>query len=113
MRTNHGLMGGARYKKGKVCCGEVDDRDHVLLRCGKWWEERWKAWGGIYDGGWVGEGWIDMKEMLFGKRGVKKLREFVISIGWKEMVWVRGKWKGEERRKGRGVVERLRGCGGY
>ena len=113
MRTNHGLMGGARYKEGVECCGELESRDHILLRCGKWWEERWKAWGGVYDKGWVGEGWIDMEDMLFGERGVKKLRMFAEGIGWKEMMWERGKWKGEEKRKGLEVVERLRGCGGY
>ena len=74
---------------------------------------RWEVWKGCYDGGeWVGDGWVDMERMLFGRRGVKKLREFGKKIGWKDMVWGWGRWKGEELRKGREVVERLRGCGG-
>jgi len=114
MRTNHGGMKGGRYKEvGECVCGEVEDRDHILLRCGEWWEERWKVWKGRYNVGWVGDGWIDMRDMLFGERGVKKLREFAESINWKERQWERGRWKGEEVRKGREIVERLKGCGGY
>jgi len=114
MRTNHGGMKGGRYKEvGECGCGEVEDRDHILLRCGEWWEERWKVWKGKYNEGWVGDGWIDMRGMLFGKRGVDKLREFAEGIKWKEWQWERGKWKREELRKGKEIVERLRGCGGY
>ena len=47
MRTNHGRMGRTRYKEKKKCGGEVEDRDHILLRCEKWWEERWRVWKGI------------------------------------------------------------------
>jgi len=74
-------MDGARYKEWRKCCGEADDRDYIFLRCGRWWEERWKMWKEVYYESKVGEGWIDMKEMLFGKRGVEKLREFAESIG--------------------------------
>ena len=107
-------MRGARYKERRECdlCGEVEDRDHILLRCGKWWEERYRVWKRVYGDEWVGDGWIDMRWMLFTEKGVKKLREFAIEVGWKEMVWEWGGWKGEERRKGREVVEWLRGCGG-
>jgi len=48
MRMNHGLMDGARYKEWRKCCGEADDRDYIFLRCGRWWEERWKMWKEVY-----------------------------------------------------------------
>src|SRR5207302_972537 len=62
---------------------------------------------------WEDTGWIEMDEVLFGNRGVKKLKLFAEKIGWKEMVWEKGGWKGEEKRKGRRLIERLRGGGGY
>ena len=114
MTTNHGGMSGIRYKEGKECCGgKMEEREHFLLRCGKWWEERWRVWKVYYGEEWVGEGWIDLREMLFGEREVRKLKESAEVIGWKEMVWKVGGWKGEELRKGREVVERLRGCEGF
>jgi len=48
MRTNHGLMDRATYKEWRKCCREVDDRDYIFLRCGRWWEERWKMWKEVY-----------------------------------------------------------------
>jgi len=59
----------------------------------------------------VGDGWIDRRDMLFGEKGLKKLREFAESINWNELQWEKERWKGEERRKGREVVERLKRCG--
>jgi len=52
MRTGHGRMRGTRYRKGRGECDcvgkEVEDRDHVLLKCEKWNRERmilWSEWG--------------------------------------------------------------------
>lgn len=37
-RSNHGNMRGARYRRGEKNweCGEEEDRDHIILRYGKW-----------------------------------------------------------------------------
>ena len=114
LRTNHGGMRGARYRvENRKCeCGEEEDRDHIILRCGKWWKER-GVWGGWYGGNWEGVGWIEMDKLLFGERGVKKLEKFGEMIGWKEREWEWGSWKGERARKGRILVEKMRGMGGY
>jgi len=42
MRSNYGRIEGMRYKKEeKRCeCGGREDRDHLLLYCSKWVEER-------------------------------------------------------------------------
>ena len=60
MRTNHGRMGGMRYRKdGERCeCGGRDDRDHLLLYCKKWEKERKEVWKGCGMDGWVmRDGW--------------------------------------------------------
>ena len=88
LRTNHGGMRGARYRVGnRLCdCGEEEDRDHIILRCGKWWKER-GVWDGWYGGMWERMGWVEMDVLLFGKRGVDKLVEFGKRIEWDKRVW--------------------------
>ena len=46
MRTGHGRMRGTRYGRGEgLCeCGEREDRDHVLMHCVRWEEERRVIW---------------------------------------------------------------------
>lgn len=87
-RTNHGGMRGVRYRvRDRKCeCGEEEDRDHIILRCGKWWKER-SVWNGWYGGLWEGMGWVEMDVVLFGKRGVEKLLEFGKRMRWEERVW--------------------------
>ena len=58
-------------------------------------------------------GWVEMDKILFGKRGVEKLVEFGKAIKWRERDWKWGSWKGERARKGRILVEKMRGMGGY
>jgi len=86
MRTNHGRMGGMRYrgKEGGRCeCGGVEDRDHLLLYCNRWRKEREEAWRGWW-GGWLwNEGWVDMERMLFSEEGVKRCLVFARLIGWR------------------------------
>ena len=107
-------MRGARYRVGnRLCdCGEEEDRDHIILRCGKWWKER-GVWDGWYGGIWEKMGWIEMDILLFGKRGVGKLIEFGERIEWEKRVWEWGGWKGEKAREGRRLVEKMRGMGGH
>ncbi|PUU74725.1 hypothetical protein B9Z19DRAFT_1156984 [Tuber borchii] len=112
MRTGHGRMRGTRYgNKEKRCeCEGWENRDHVLLYCWNWAKERedmeemWKEEGEGEDG------WLDMKWLLFGKKGVEGVKKFGRETGWMEL---RGKerviWdKGILERKGvslRNVLE--------
>ena len=114
LRTNHGGMRGARYRMGnRLCdCGEEEDRDHIILRCGKWWKEK-EVWHGWYGGVWEKMGWIEMDILLFGKRGVKKLIGFGRRREWEKRVWEWGGWKGERARESRRLVEKMRGMGGH
>jgi len=62
MRTGHGGMRGTRYGRGEgLCeCGEREDRDHVLLKCKNWEEERRVIWTAWKEKG-KGKEWMDMK----------------------------------------------------
>ena len=114
MRSNHGAMGAARYREEKKrCeCGGLDDRDHLILYCLKWEEIREEVWRGWRGKGIVGEGEVDMRKLLFGEDGVKRLKLFAERIGWKKWVWEKGRWKGEERREGREYLKKLKDIGG-
>ena len=86
MRSGHGRMRGTRYRKedGKCECGEVEDRDHVLLRCEKWEEERkiiWDEWSREGKKG----GWVDLKWLLFEEKGIEVVRKFGRATGWIDM----------------------------
>jgi len=115
MRTNHGRMGGMRYRKdGERCeCGGREDRDHLLLFCKKWEKERKEVWKGWWDGWLSNEGWVEMDRMLFGEDGLKRMLKFAEEIGWlkwkfkSEMVG-----KGEEK-EGELLKERKEGKGGW
>ena len=115
LRSNHGAMGAARYKeeRGLCKCGGYDERDHYILYCGLWEEERRDVWKGWWGGVWDREGWVDMERVLFSEGGVKRLLEFGRRTGWKDRVWLSGRWKGEEGRLGRMMVERVEGVGGW
>jgi len=115
MRSGHGKMRGTRYGWGNVrCeCGERDDRDHVLLRCERWEEERrviWNAWDESGRGGCV----VDMKWLLFKKGGVEAVRKFGAETGWLDLRWrERREWnKLREEEWGRAWVEGRRGLVG-
>ena len=112
MRSNHGRMEGMRYKvEEKRCeCGGKEDRDHLLLYCSKWVEERKEVWKGWWGGWLTGEGWIDMERMLFGEEGVKRLISFAKKIGWDKRKW--GGWKRGDESVGRGWKMRPRKEGG-
>ena len=89
MRSGHGRMRGTRYRSGDgLCeCGEVEDRDHVLLKCKKWEKEReviWTRWG---DKGKKG-GWTEMKWLLFEEEGIEAVKDFGRETGW-----IEGRWK--------------------
>jgi len=115
MRTNHGRMGGMRYRKdGERCeCGGKDGRDHLLLYCKKWEKERKEVWKGWWDG-WLGnEGWVEMDRMLFGEEGVKRILKFA-----EEVRWIKWKFKSElvgkgEEREGELLKPREEGGGGW
>ena len=96
LRSGHGAMGAARYRKelGFCDCGGLDDRDHFLLYCKKWEEERKEIWKGWWGGVWAREGWVDVERMMFSEDGVKRLLEFGRRTGWKDRVWKGGRWGG-------------------
>jgi len=115
MRTNHGRMGGMRYRKdGERCeCGGRDDRDHLLLYCKKWEKERKEMWKGWWDG-WLGnEGWVEMDRMLFGEEGVKRMLKFAEEIGWMKWKFKSEMVGGVEEKEGELLKERREGSGGW
>ena len=94
------MMRGTRYGKGEgLCeCGEREDRDHVLLKCGLWEEERrviWKAWEEEGKKGRV----VDMKWLLFEEKGIEAVKNFA-----RETKWMKNS-KGERREWDRQRVE--------
>jgi len=115
MRTNHGRMEGMRYKREeeRCGCGGKEDRDHMLLYCKMWEEERREVWKGWWCGWLSGEGWIEMDRMLFGEEGVRRMLEFAVKIGWEKRKW--GKWRGRgsEDRVGNIMRSRVEGGGGW
>ena len=92
-------MRGTRYGRGEgLCeCGEREDRDHVLIKCVRWEEERrviWEEWDRM---GKKGE-WMDMRWLLFEKEGVEAVKNFGRESGWLEERWKeRGKWRKERK----------------
>ena len=88
MRSGHGRMRGTRYRKGggKCECGEVEDREHVLLKWKKWEKERSIIWDEREGEGKKGE-WMDMRWLLFGKRGTEAVRKFGRVTGWIDERW--------------------------
>jgi len=105
MRTGHGRMRGTRYRKGGGECDceerEVEDRDHVLMKCEKWEEERkviWNEWG---KEGKKGE-WIQMEWLLFKEGGIEAVRNFGRETGWIEERWKEWRDWDNKRREGWG-----------
>ena len=54
-----------------------------------------------------------MDKLLFGERGTKKMEDFGRRIKWFEIDWKYEGYKGEEVRKGRKLVEKMKGMGGH
>ena len=86
MRTGHGGMRGTRYRRGEgLCeCGEREDRDHILLKCKIWEEERrviWTAW----EKNRKGREWMDMKWLLHEKEGIEAVTKFGRETGWMDL----------------------------
>ncbi|PUU75424.1 hypothetical protein B9Z19DRAFT_1067418 [Tuber borchii] len=86
MRSGHGKMRGTRYgNRSRQCeCGGWEDRDHVLLYCLNWVDERMemeKVWE--EEGGKI-EDWLDMEWVLFSEEGSKSVKEFG-EKGWMEL----------------------------
>ena len=90
MRTGHGRMRGTRYRKGKGECDckerEVEDRDHILMKCEKWEEERRVIWDEWEKEGKRGK-WMLMEWLLFKEKGVEATRNFGRETGWMEERW--------------------------
>jgi len=93
-------MRGTRYRKGKGECNrekrEVEDRDHVLMKCEKWKKERmvlWSEWG---EKGKKGE-WMDMEWLLFEEEGIEVVRKFRKETGWIEERWK--EWRAWENKR--------------
>ena len=88
MRTGHGGMRGTRYGRGEgLCeCGIREDRDHVLLECVLWEEQRRIIWEEWDRKGKRGE-WMDMEWLLFSKEGVEAVIKFGRETGWIEKRW--------------------------
>ena len=112
MRTGHGGMRGTRYGRGEgLCeCGLREDRDHVLLKCVKWEEQRRVIWDEWDRRGKKGE-WMDMKWLLFSKEGVGAVIKFGRETGWMEKRWgERREWNKERKEEwGRRWQEGVRG----
>jgi len=115
MKTNHGGMGGSSYpvERSRCECGGVETRDHILLYCGLYEEERKEGWKGWWGGLGFYEGWIEIERLLFSEDGVKRMVEFAKRIGWFEREWTEMNIGGGEERKGSRLVERVIGGGGW
>jgi len=115
MRTNQGGMGGSRYgiERSRCDCGGIETRDHILLYCKLYDGVRKEVWKGWWGGFLFYEGWIEMERLLFSEEGVKRMVEFAKQIGWFEREWKEMKIGGEENRKGRRLVEKEIGGGGW
>jgi len=88
MRCGQGRMRGTRYGWGNVLCecGEREDRDHVLLKCGRWVEERRVIWDACSESG--REGYlVDVRWLLFEDKGIEAVRKFGAETGWLEKRW--------------------------
>jgi len=110
MRTGHGRMRGTRYRKGRGECDceekEVEDRDHILMKCGKWKEVRKVIWNEWEKEGKKGK-WMLMEWLLFKEKGIEATRNFGRETGWIEERWKEWrKWDNErEEEWGRKWVE--------
>ena len=115
MRTNHGGMGGSRYgrKRSRCGCGEVETRDHILLYCTLYEQERREEWKGWWGGFLFYEGWIEMNRLLFSEEGVRRMVKFARRIGWFERQWKGMKIGNGENGKGKKLGERVIGGGGW
>src|SRR5437899_1355657 len=108
MRTNHGSLRGLRYREGdRSCkCEEEEDRDHILLRCGKWLKGRGEDWKNRCESLWEDKGWKKRNggKGREGEGGRRKERRGRWRRG--ERLWEKYMEKEEERgerRKGKGV----------
>ena len=112
MRTGHGGMRGTRYGRGEgLCeCGMREDRNHVLMHCVRWEEERRILWVEWDKKGKKGE-WMDMKWLLFEKEGIEAVKNFGRESGWMEERWrERRRWNKERKEEwGKRWVEGNRG----
>jgi len=115
MRCGHGRMRGTRYGWGNVFCecGEREDRDHVLLKCRRWEEERRVIWDAWSESGREGV-LVDVKWLLFENEGIEAVRKFGAETGWLEKRWrERREWnKLRVEEWGRRWVEGRRGLVG-
>ena len=105
-------MRGTRYggEEGLCECGEREDRDHVLLKCVNWEEERRVIWDEWDKKGKKGE-WMDMKWLLFEKEGIEVVKKFGRETGWIDRRWgERRKWNQDRKEEwGRNYVKGNRG----
>ena len=112
MRSGHGGMRGTRYGRGEgLCeCGKREDRDHVLLKCVRWEEERRVIWDEWDRKGKKGV-WMDMKWLLFEKEGIEVVKKFGRETNWIGRRWgERREWSKERKEEwGKSWVEGNRG----
>jgi len=64
----------------------VEDRDHVLMKSGRWEEERRVIWNEWEKEGKKGK-WILMECLLFKEKGIEAVRNFGRETGWIEERW--------------------------
>ena len=101
MRTGHGRMRGTRYGRGEgLCeCREKEDRDHVVLKCKRWEEERRVIWDAWDKKGKKGV-WMDMKWLLMEDEGIEVVKKFGKETGWLELRWrERREWNRWKRKE--------------
>ncbi|PUU83437.1 hypothetical protein B9Z19DRAFT_1142669 [Tuber borchii] len=88
MRVGHGKMRGTRYgnRERKCECEGWEDKDHVLLYCLEWVEER-KDLEEVWLERGSSEGWVDMEDLLFSEEGTEGVKEFGNRTEWMKRRW--------------------------
>ena len=75
----------------------MEDRDHVLLSCEKWEEERRVIWDEWRRKGKKGEV-VDMKWLLFEEDGIEAVKKFGRATGWIDVRWKeKREWDNERK----------------
>ncbi|PUU76180.1 hypothetical protein B9Z19DRAFT_1130061 [Tuber borchii] len=89
MRVGHGRMRGTRYgnRHRKCECEGWEDRDHVLLFCLEWIEERVILLEMVEEEGGKGDDWVDMEWLLFSDEGSEGVKSFGRSTDWMKKRW--------------------------